>query len=147
MSTSCKPSPHSSSPPAPHSSNADRPNMASQSQRIKAYCGIIWGKGDYDLSIETEHYEIFSTFVQRDYGDSLGPPLTMTMPCRSEEAAWSELERMLRLRAFQVISGKPMTREQHLEIFGGPGGRCKGVLKQFLDFAEATGHGHELPRR
>ena len=46
----------------------------------------------------------------------------MTSVRNGPNRAWNELDRMLRLWARQVESGKPMTREECLEIFSGPNG-------------------------
>lgn len=109
-----------------------------QGERIQANCKIIWGDGDYDLDIESDNssYPSHLCFVKRDYGLSFGPALTMTGVCSSSEQAWNELDRMLSLWARQKQSGQPMTRELELEIFGGPHGRDKRIVGQFLDAKE-----------
>jgi hypothetical protein len=60
----------------------------------------------------------------------------MTGICNSEEQAWRELDRMLGVWAKQVQSGKPMTKAQWLEIFGGPNGRNTFILEKFPDEAK-----------
>ena len=60
-------------------------------QRIQASCKIIWGDHYYDLDLETDDYEYYSVVVKKDFGDSFGPPLTMTPFCHGQEAAWTEL--------------------------------------------------------
>ena len=61
-------------------------------------------------------------YVKTGDVDSFGSSLTTTGACSSEEQAWKEQDMMLALWARQVQSGQPMTKEQHLEIFGGPNG-------------------------
>lgn len=70
--------------------------------------------------------------VKKDLGTSYGPPLTMTGVCGSENHAWSELDWMLRIWAEQIQSGQPMTDYQTLEIFSGPNGQNKLILRQFI---------------
>lgn len=48
---------------------------------------------------------------------------------------------MLGVEATQIQSGRPMTKAQSLEIFGGPNGRNKPILEKFLDEAEKRGIG------
>ena len=60
----------------------------------------------------------------------------MTSVCRSSEAAWAELDRMLELWATQVKRGTPMTRNEWLEIFGGPEGEDKMLLTKLMDAFE-----------
>lgn len=111
------------------------PQMTSpQSERIQASCVTIWGSSDYDVDIETDDWTSYYAVVKKDFGSSFGPPLTMTGMHNSEDQVWSELDRMLGLWARIVESGEPMTEEQDLEIFGGPNGRDKPILRQF--FAE-----------
>ena len=109
-----------------------------QVQKVQANCKIIWGDADYDLDLETD-WETYIYVVKKDYGLHLGPPLTMTGVCDSEKQAWSELDRMLDIWAKQVQSGKPMTRAQRLEIFGGPNGRNRLALEKFFDEAKKRG--------
>jgi len=52
----------------------------------------------------------------------------MTGLCRSSEAACAELDRMLELWAKQVKRGTPMTKDEKLEVFGGPKGEHKNLL-------------------
>jgi hypothetical protein len=56
----------------------------------------------------------------------------MTGFCNSREKAWNELDRMLVVWARQEQSGESMTKNQRLEIFGGPNGRNKAVLEMFM---------------
>lgn len=108
-----------------------------QGQRIEANCKVIWGNAfEYDLDIETDDYVNYICFVKKDYGTSFGSPLTMTCVCRSSEAAWAELDRMLRLWARQVQRGTPMTKDESLEIFGGPKGEHKNILSKVIDARE-----------
>ena len=110
-----------------------------QGERIQANCRIIWGNDDYDLDISTDDWEWYSCSVQKDFGTELGPPLTMTGLCNSSEKAWAELDRMLDVWARQVQSGKPMTEEQQLEIFGGERGENRGILKKWFAEKERMG--------
>ena len=108
--------------------------VSDQVKRIEANCKIIWGNEcEYDLDIETDDYVNYTCHVKRDFGTSFGPPLTITSVCRSSEAAWAELDRMLKLWAKQVKRGTPMTRDERLEIFGGPKGEYKNLLSELLD--------------
>ncbi|CAO2650138.1 Nn.00g014300.m01.CDS01 [Neocucurbitaria sp. VM-36] len=108
--------------------------MSDQGQRIEANCKKIWGADKtYDLTIETDDYEHYMCHVKVDYGTSYGPPLTMTSLCNGPDRAWNELDRMLRLWARQVESGRPMTREENLEIFSGPDGRWRKLLERVMD--------------
>jgi hypothetical protein len=108
-----------------------------QGQRIEANCKIIWGSNcEYHLNIETDDWVNYICFVKKDFGDSFGPPLTMTSACRSSEAAWAELDRMLELWARQVKRGTPMTKDENLEIFGGPKGEHKHLLSRVMDVFE-----------
>lgn len=104
---------------------------SAQSQRIKASCEVIWGKADYDIDIETDDYMTYQAIVQKDLGTSY-EPLTMTGLCNSKDLAWKELDRMLGLWARQKQSGQPMTKDQELEIFGGPNGQNKPILRQYF---------------
>jgi hypothetical protein len=107
---------------------------STQGQRIEANCKIIWGKSyDYDLDIETDDYINYLCHVKKDFGESYGPLLMMTCLCRSSEAAWAELDRMLELCAEQVVRGTPMTDDKRLEIFGGPKGEHKNILTIFMN--------------
>ncbi|RWQ92843.1 hypothetical protein C8Q69DRAFT_476546 [Paecilomyces variotii] len=66
--------------------------MASaRSRRILARCEIIWGKGDYDIDLETDDWSTSWAVVKQDFGDEFGPPLTMTAPRGSENGAMREL--------------------------------------------------------
>jgi hypothetical protein len=110
---------------------------SARGKRIEDYCKIIWGSHcDYDIDIETDDWENYSCIVKRDFGLSFGPPLTITSLCYGSEAAWAELERMLGLWAEQVLSGKPVTKDESLEIFGGSRGEHKKLLSKFLDVVE-----------
>ena len=88
----------------------------SEGERIESYCRIIWGEGNYDIDVECDDasYPKYIGVIKRDFGLVLGPPLTVTQVCDSSEQACRELDRM------QVQSGQPMTKDQTLDIFGGP---------------------------
>ncbi|KAI8938683.1 hypothetical protein NX059_004550 [Plenodomus lindquistii] len=110
---------------------------SARGQRLKANCKIIWGDDcEYDLDLETDDYIDYACIVKKDFGLSLGPPLTMTCLCPSEEAAWAELDRMLGLWAQQVQRGTPMTKNETLDIFGGRRGQYKQLLRSFIDELE-----------
>ena len=67
-----------------------------QGQRIEANCKVIWGSdSEYELDVESDDTDTYQGFVRKDFGDSIGPPLTMTILCPSSKAAWTELDRML----------------------------------------------------
>ena len=105
--------------------------MASaEGNRIECYCKIIWGRYDYDLELESDG-DCYVYVVRKDFGSSFGDPLTITYTCNSEKRASEELERMLKAWAEQVQSGQRMTEAQELEIFGGPNGECRRILRQF----------------
>ena len=55
----------------------------------------------------------------------------MTPLCDSDDHAWDELDRMLNQWAEIAKSGQPMTSDQSLDIFGGPNGENKSLLKRF----------------
>ncbi|KAK1625368.1 hypothetical protein BDP81DRAFT_435653 [Colletotrichum phormii] len=113
--------------------------MASRiQQRIEENCKTIWGDYDYEIDYETDDNETFQYFVLRDYGSTFGSALAMTLLCHSEEAAYRELDRMLRIWAAQVRRGTPMTKEESLEIFGGPRGEFKRVLEVFWGASAAS---------
>lgn len=106
--------------------------MASaQGQRVRRLCVALWGlgEGDYDFDEETDDWENYVVSVRKDFLDSLGPPLLMTPCCDSPAAAWNELERMLSLLAASKSLGRPMTLEERCEVFGGPNGQLKPVLR------------------
>jgi uncharacterized protein YajQ (UPF0234 family) len=105
---------------------------SAQGKRIQANRKIIWGDSDYEFDVETEDSMKYWGFVKKDFGFFFGPPLTMTALCNSRENAWNELDRMLDVWARQGQSGEPMTKNQRLEIFGGPNGRNKAVLEMFM---------------
>lgn len=108
-----------------------------QGQRIQENCKTIWGShNDYELSIETDDYMNYICYVKVDYGLYFGPPVISTSLCPSSEAAWAELDRLLGVWAKQVTRGTPMTRDEHLEIFGGWRGQHKEILSTFMDEAE-----------
>ncbi|KAF2253354.1 hypothetical protein BU26DRAFT_515722 [Trematosphaeria pertusa] len=107
---------------------------SARGQRIEANCKIIWGADcEYDLDNETDDYVHYMAHVKKDFGVSFGPPLAMTGLCGSSEAALAELDRMLELWAKQVKRGTPMTKDERLEIFGGPKGKHKKILSKFID--------------
>lgn len=110
---------------------------STRGQRIEKNCKIIWGNAaEYDLDIETDDFVNYACVVKKDFGTAFGPPLTMTSLCRSEEAAWAELDRMLHLWATQVQRGMPMTKDETLEIFGGSKGEHKIMLSKVIDTLE-----------
>jgi hypothetical protein len=94
-------------------------------------CRTIWGDGNYDIDYETDG-QTWIGIVRKDFGDAFGDPLAMTGIFGSTEQAGRELERMLGLWARQVQSGQPMTKEQRLEIFGGPDGRDRPLVERVL---------------
>jgi hypothetical protein len=112
---------------------------SAQGKRIQANCEIIWGKCDYEFDVEADDCETYFGSVKKDFGDMYGPLLTMTGMCNSREQAWRELDRMLGAWAAQIQSGQPMTKEQELDIFGGPNGRNKRILEQFMTVLEKRG--------
>ncbi|WPH02474.1 Hypothetical protein R9X50_00533800 [Acrodontium crateriforme] len=100
-----------------------------QCKRLEGYCKTIWGEGDdYEFDVETDDYEYYQIFVGREQDGRLCP-LTATSVCCGEESAWRDLERMLQVWATQVETGKPMTKEQKLTIFGGPRGDLRDVIE------------------
>jgi hypothetical protein len=100
-------------------------------------CKIIWGNDcDYDFDAETDDWVNYSCIVKKDFGLSLGPPLTMTGLRPSAEAAFAELDRMLELWAKQIKRGTPMTKDESLNIFGGSKGEYTHVLSQFHEMLE-----------
>lgn len=105
---------------------------SAQGQRIHASCEIIWGTGDYDIDIETDDWTLYMAIVKRDFGISLGPPLTMTGLCRSSNHACRELDRMLGVWARQIQGGQPMTKDAQLEIFGGPNWQNNKTFERLL---------------
>lgn len=105
---------------------------SSEAQRIQSLCQLIWGDGDYDLDLETDDRITYYVVVKKDYGTSFGPLLMMTGICHSEDHAWGELDRMLNTWAKQKLSGRPMTDDELLDIFGGPNGVEKPLLKKCL---------------
>lgn len=103
-------------------------------QRIESNCKKIWGADkEFDIIIETDDYQYYLCFVRQDYGLSFGPTLVMTNVCNGSDRAWNELDRMLRLWARQVESGRPMTREERLEIFSGPNGAYRSLLETVMN--------------
>ncbi|PWY80724.1 hypothetical protein BO70DRAFT_362683 [Aspergillus heteromorphus CBS 117.55] len=67
----------------------------SQIERIYANCEIIWGKGPYNVHLETADLDTFRAVVRKGFGISPQPPLTMTGFCASMDHAWIELDYML----------------------------------------------------
>ena len=114
-------------------------SSSTQDTKLRTNCKIIWGDAEYDLDIETDDWVTYMCHVKKDFGTYYGPPLTMTGLCNSKEQAWGELERMLDVWATQVQSGRSMTKDQKLEIFGGPNGRNTVILGRVLDEAERRG--------
>ena len=103
-------------------------------QRIKSNCKKIWGADkEFEINIETGDYHYYLCFVRQDHGFSFGPTLVMTNVCNGSDRAWNELDRMLRLWARQVESGRPMTREERLEIFSGPNGAYRSLLETVMN--------------
>ncbi|KAL4904794.1 hypothetical protein BDW74DRAFT_178369 [Aspergillus multicolor] len=100
---------------------------------VEKGCHKLWGPGTYDIDVETDDWESFSALIRREHDNELGMPLIMTMLCRSEDAALAELDRMLRLMVQQEESGEEMTVDETLEIFAGPRGEYRGVLRQFIE--------------
>jgi hypothetical protein len=111
---------------------------SAQNQKVEANCKVIWGDGDFDYDLESEDGQCWYV-VKKDHGSFYGPPLTMTGCCDTPEKAWNELDRMLSKWAKQVQSGESMKKDEKLEIFGGPNGRNKNILKVFLREAEKRG--------
>lgn len=110
---------------------------SARGQRIEANCKIIWGDdSEYDFDVETDDNVDYACHVKKDFGDSFGPPLTMTSLCSSSEGAWAELDRMLALWATQVTRGTPMTKNEKLDIFGGPQGEHRRLLSGVMDAIE-----------
>jgi hypothetical protein len=109
---------------------------STQSQRIVANCKLIWGKDDdYDLDIETDDWVTYTCYVKRIVEGVPGPLLMLAMASPSREAAWAELDRMLELQAKVVKRGTPMTKEERLEISGGPRGEYKALLSEVMEHA------------
>jgi hypothetical protein len=107
---------------------------STQGKRIERNCKINWGSHcDYDLDVETDDWVNYVCIVKQDFGSSIGPPLTMTGLCPSEEAAWNELDRMLELWAESVMRGTPMSKQEKVDIFGGRNGESRNLLSQFVD--------------
>jgi hypothetical protein len=79
---------------------------------------------------ETDDYLNYMCHVKEDFGSSFGPPLTITSVCRSSEAAWAELDRMLGLWAKQVKRGTLMTEDEQLEVFWWTEGESQEAFKQ-----------------
>ncbi|KAF2471452.1 uncharacterized protein BDR25DRAFT_368293 [Lindgomyces ingoldianus] len=103
-------------------------------ERIKENCKKIWGADkEFEFDIETDDYEHYQCIVREDYGLRFGSPLVIASARNGPNKAWDELDRMLRLWARQVESGRPMTREEQLEIFSGPHGEHKRVLEDFMN--------------
>ncbi|KAI0134044.1 hypothetical protein BJ170DRAFT_608355 [Xylariales sp. AK1849] len=114
--------------------------MASvRGKRIQANCRLIWGEGDYDIDVETDDLLHYIAFVKKDFGTSLGPPLTASGLCNSSDQACRELDRMLGVWAEQVLSQQPMTNDQRLETFGGPDRRNEWILKRVFAEQEKPG--------
>jgi hypothetical protein len=96
---------------------------------MQLYCKIIWGPGDlYEFEVQTDDWEFYYWTVEKTE-DGRSRPLSMTPHCRGKEAAWKELARMLRIWAIQAATGKPLTKEQRLAIFGGPRGEYRALLE------------------
>ena len=80
--------------------------------------------------------ETYCGVVKRDFGTNFGPPLTVTGICYSSKQVWKELDRMLGAWARQTQTGQVMSKEEKLNIFAGPNGQSRAVLKRFLDELE-----------
>jgi hypothetical protein len=102
------------------------PLEANGSRQIARLFGVF----ECDLDLETDMRR------EEDFGTSFGPPLTMTSLTSSEEAAWVELDWMLRLWATHVQRGTPMTKDESLEIFGGSRGEHRNILSKVIDTVE-----------
>jgi len=110
---------------------------STQVQRIEANCRIIWGNGsEYELDIETDDYVNYSCYVRRDFGTSFGPALMIAIAHGSSERALAELDRMLGLWVKYIERGTPMSKDERLEIFGGPRGKYKNLLSEVIDVYE-----------
>ncbi|KAK8097506.1 hypothetical protein PG984_016645 [Apiospora sp. TS-2023a] len=84
---------------------------STQGERIVANCEIIWGKDTmYDLEEESNDEDTCLVFVRRDYGTRFGAPLVMSMKNTSAKA-WDDMDRMLALRAREVLSAQPTARQ------------------------------------
>jgi hypothetical protein len=82
--------------------------MAARYERIEANCKIIWGDKDYDFEVEggdmfSQSDPGFQIFVREDRGTSWGHFLTATPLYRNQETCWSELDRVLKLDAEEVL--------------------------------------------
>lgn len=108
-----------------------------QIERILANCQIIWGKGDYGITLEDEDDTFWAEVKDYTSTHKHGPSLTMTGVCNSPDGALAELDRMLFLWAQQAQSEQPMTKEEGLAIFGGPRGENEPILKMFMAAMEA----------
>lgn len=109
-------------------------NESLQAQRILTNCKKIWG-ADKEFNIDLDcdgPWGDCQAFVREDGGLTLGPMLTMTNVCHGSKRAWNELDRMLRLWAQQVESGRPLSQEEALDIFSKPSGENRAVLGQFM---------------
>lgn len=106
--------------------------------RLQAYSKIIWGDGDYYFDQETDDFEYYICWVRR--GFISGKPLTGTVVCHGPDAAWRELERMLRLLTTCILSGQPITKKKRREIHGGPHGEYKKLLEEMDKCAENYVH-------
>jgi hypothetical protein len=83
--------------------------MDARYKRIEANCKIIWGDRDYDFEVEgggqcfADDDVGFQIYVRKDHGTEWGPNLTMTPLYKKEETCWSELDRVLKLHAEEVL--------------------------------------------
>jgi hypothetical protein len=101
---------------------------STRGKRIERNCKIIWGAHcAYDFDVETDDWVKYVCILKKDFGSSIGSPLTMTGLCPSEEAAWDELDRMLKLWADSVVRATPMSKHEKLNIFGGRSGEGKKI--------------------
>ncbi|KAA8565169.1 hypothetical protein EYC84_010909 [Monilinia fructicola] len=113
--------------------------MASnRGETLLANCRSVWSDGDYELDVETDDYECWQGMVRKDYGNALGGLLTMTPLCDLEENAWAHLGMMWRAFAGQEQSGRALTKEQNLRIFGGSRRQGIWALESFVEKGEGV---------
>ncbi|KAI9644202.1 hypothetical protein NHQ30_007556 [Ciborinia camelliae] len=113
-----------------------------QVERIEANCKIIWGDHDYAFDVDDENDGWYCT-IRRDYGDGFGKSLVVTGLFNTEKKAWIDLDRMLRKRAKQIQSGKPMAKDQIWETLGKPHTRDRDSSEDYMDGDEEEEDGEE----
>jgi hypothetical protein len=93
-------------------------------RRMLSNCEAIWGKGDYDVDVETDDWEYYQGVVveYRDYGNY---PKTMTGLFRSSEQAWDALDRELSTRARQLENRGRTTNSSN-----GPNAQNTAILER-----------------